>query len=177
MVCASVHVKIHFHAAAGSYFYFNGTDTLSTETRLLTFPTQKYLLNISFAYFISSSLELTIIQENVHHIIIESNQTQIKWEKASYVLAPPAVTGEVILSVDTFDHGEGQVDPQADPLILGIDDITMTYQIPCDFDLLNQIGAEYCKILFVHALIHPHTFSFGKAKKLKKHKKLQGKVH
>ena len=82
------------------------------------------------------------MQENIRHVIIESNQTQIKWEKTSYVLAPPAVTGGVILSVGTFDLGEGPVDPQAAPLILGIDDITMTYQIPCDYDLLNQIGTE-----------------------------------
>ena len=114
---------------------------------MLVFPTQKHIVNVSFAYYITSSLELTVIQENVQHVILEFNQTGSQtsvpvWEWGSYVLAPPAATGGIVLSVGTFDLGEGNLDPQSSPIIMGIDDVIMTFQLPCDYDMLNQPG-EY----------------------------------
>ena len=133
----------------GSYFYYRASSEPPSDIHLLVFPTQKHILNISFAYFITSSLELLLVQENVKHVEIESNHTGNEnqtatsvWEQTSYTLDPPSpIGGGIILRVRTlFDLGEGAVDPVSSALVLAVDDILMTFDLPCDYDMLSNTG-------------------------------------
>lgn len=138
LICTISSILPGHPSPVGSYFYYRTVNEPSTDVAVLSFPSQAHLRNLSFAYFITSSLELLIIQENVQHTLVQPGNETI-WERASYTLSPPAPRGGIVLTLRPFDVGEGPLDPLS-AFVFAVDDIQMTFELSCDYDLLSEAG-------------------------------------
>ncbi len=66
-----------------------------------------------------------------------NDSTSTVWNRANIDLDVSEFVGRLFFEVSPFDMGEAAVDPSTYDLFLGIDDITLTFCLPCDYDLLR----------------------------------------
>lgn len=133
----------------GSYFYFIKSDILS-ETWLLQFPVQKYVTELSFAYYITGIVGLQVVQLNVATLDINHTYSLDgtgQWERASVsftnsdtdygiVIASRDLEGEVV--------GEAAIDG---PSVVALDDIVVTMELPCNYSALSAQGGYFFHII------------------------------
>ena len=135
---------------AGHYFYFSSNQQLSTEERVLTYPsnTHQFTCALSFSYYAVGPLELEVLQANlaIHSIFMPSqsmaNQTQ--WERAHLDFnTSDTYSGSLVIIASNFELGEAAPEPgsDSDDVFLAIDDIILTLCLPCDYDSLGDVGS------------------------------------
>ena len=134
----------------GHYFYFSSNQLLSTEERVLTYPsnTHQFTCSLFFSYYLVGPLELEVLQENLatHPVFMSSQSTsnETQWQRAQLNFNTSDVySGSLVIIVSNFDLGEAAPEPgsEADDVFLAIDDITLTLCLPCDYDSLGDVGS------------------------------------
>ena len=120
--------------------------------QVLLFPTHQYLCGLSFSYYISGSLDLDIILENrgVNTVYISQESANSSlgsdpWDNVSYVYNitsdPPTSGSSVYFEVSQFDLGEAPLEVANQEVFLALDNVSLTFCLPCDYDSLVEPGA------------------------------------
>ena len=134
----------------GHYFYFSSNQLLSTEERVLTYPsnTHQFSCSLFFSYYVIGPLELEVLQENFasHPIFMsgQSSSNETQWQRAQLTFnTSDTYSGSLVIIASNFDLGEAAPEPgsDADDVFLAIDDITLTLCLPCDYDSLGDVGS------------------------------------
>ena len=86
-----------------------------------------------------------MLQQNlVEHIIFvaqNTNISQARWEIAQVALnTSEEYSGVLAIETSNFDFGEALPDPGEEDVFLAIDDVVLTYCLPCDYDRLGDVG-------------------------------------
>ena len=124
---------------------FTGPVPDNPET-LLTFPTHRYICHISFSYFTSppSSLELSVLRFNIGREFVPlSTEPQWNWWDTEFDLSEES--GEdyplKILIEGAGMEGEAEeVGGGGELQVAAVDNITLSFCLLCDFDLLTEPG-------------------------------------
>ena len=130
---------------AGNYFYFNSS-ALSQSERVLHFPHYSHICGLSFSYYVSGPLDLSLLFENLRYYTVyvtqSSNATGSSvWKRESFSFnSSDPFDGNLYFEVSPFDMGEAALEPGGSNVFLGLDDISMTFCLPCDFDRLDSDG-------------------------------------
>ena len=132
--------------SAGHYFYLSyDQPLLSEQLRILTIPSIKHKLtcSLSFSYYAVGPVDLTVLQQNLaeHSIFVTQNANVSRWERAQVsVNTSEEFTGALAIVASNFDFGEALPDAGEDDVFLAIDDVVLTYCLPCDYDRLGDVG-------------------------------------
>jgi len=134
----------HQHTHTGHYFYF-ASNTLNQPSRILEFPLHSQICGLSFSYYVSGPLELGIIRENLRYHPVYMTQSvndsaSTMWNRAELNFTISEFVGRLFFEVSPFDLGEAAVDPDTYSVFLGIDDVTLVFCLPCDYDSLGVPG-------------------------------------
>ena len=129
----------------GHYFYFSSNQQLASDLRVLSIPYihHQFTCALSFYHFITGPLELEILQENVRirSIFMPQNTNSTQWQRAELNLTTTGnYNGSLAIVASNQDLGEAQLAPGEDDVFLAVDDIILTYCLPCDYDSLGDVG-------------------------------------
>ena len=110
---------------------------------VLSFPSQKYLLNISFAFYVIGPLDLELYQVNWGTFQLTSNSTwnenqlPVEWKQTS-VNFENTVPGGIAIVIPPLELiAEAALETE---LALGIDDLALVFNLPCNFDSIYSQG-------------------------------------
>jgi hypothetical protein len=128
----------------GSYYYCLRPDGYLNQILFLSYPLQQYIANLSLSYYIVGPQNLDIVQINVKTFNVYSwngNDTMTtQWERTTLQFESPHVEAGIFIESPSLSGGEFGEAPLEGPLFLAIDDITMTFALPCDFNSLSTPG-------------------------------------
>lgn len=116
---------------------------------MLQFPTFQYICSLSLAYYTSDPAMLSIVRTNLgpedimvypsqdgasewQHLSVQYNVSDLPEEDKAY---PLKLRGQ-----SSNSSGFGEAEEVSSPLVMAVDDVTVTFCLPCDFDLLPQPG-------------------------------------
>ena len=140
-------LSMHRTHHTGHYVYMNFTGPVpdNPET-LLTFPTHRYICHISLSYFTSSSssLELSVLRFNIGREFAPlSTEPQWNWWDTEFDLSEES-SGDYPLKILIEGVGmEGEAEEVGgggELQVAAVDNITLSFCLPCDFDLLAEPG-------------------------------------
>lgn len=112
---------------------------------ILQFPTFQYICNLSLAYYTSDAAKLSILRTNIGPddiIVYPTLDSANEWQYHSVQYNVSAVPEEdkaypLRLTGSSYELGEAE---EVSSLVMAVDDLTVTFCLPCDFDLLPQPG-------------------------------------
>ena len=107
---------------------------------ILFYPTQKFIANMSFAFYMTGPQTLRISQVDVKTFDIVSNNQTLTWEQISLQFGTPYPGLGIVIESPSLSGGELGEAPVEGSFYLAIDNIIMTYALPCDFSALNIPG-------------------------------------
>ena len=126
----------------GKYFLFNVSDESVNSIDILFFPSQKYLLNISLAFFLIGPLELELYQINSGDFQLTSNITwnesqSVEWKETSVTFKDTKPAGIAIVIPSLELVAEAALETE---LALGVDHLALAFDLPCNFDSIYSQG-------------------------------------
>ena len=126
----------------GNYFLFNVSDENVNSIDVLFFPSQKYLLNISLAFYLIGPLELELFQINSGEFQLTSNVTwnesqPVEWKEASVSFEDTKPAGITIVIPSLELVAEAALETE---LALGIDHLALAFDLPCNYDFIYSQG-------------------------------------
>lgn len=136
----------------GHYVYYYTNHSLTAPDQLLNFPSHQFVCGLSFSYITSGPLDLEVIRQNagIDTVISQAavnNATQdgLSWESVSYrynTTDPgiPSSGTSLFLEVSEFDLGEAPLELENTVLFVALDNVTLTFCLPCDYDSLVEPG-------------------------------------
>ena len=113
---------------------------------ILQFPTFQYICNLSLAYYTSAPAELSILRVNVGPdgiMVYPALDSANEWQYHSVqynVSAIPEEDKAYPLRLRACSYELGEAEEVSSSLVMAVDDITVTFCLPCDFDLLPLPG-------------------------------------
>ena len=129
---------------AGHYVYYWSNRSLIVAEQVLVFPSHQYVCALSFSYFSAGPLELDVVRENmgVDTVSLSTSQGSASpgsWEVASYhynisLYEAPSSGSTLYFEVSEFDMGEAPLESDNLQLLLALDNVTLTFCLPCDYD-------------------------------------------
>lgn len=129
---------------AGIYVYLNYTSppTVNSHT-LLSFPTYQYICGLSLSYFASSSLDINILRVNIGESTLPTQTTTDQWQYQELEYNVSSIEEknknyQLIISIEGVELGEAEMEEE--PFVAAVDNITLRFCLPCNFDLLPQPG-------------------------------------
>ena len=138
---------------AGHYVYYYNNRSLSVPDQVLLFASHQFVCGLSFSYFALGALSLDIIWENraVDSVYsspqegMANSSSSSLWERASFArnttgLDPPESGSSLYFEISDFDLGESPLLSNQE-LFLALDNVTLTFCLPCDYDTLVEPGA------------------------------------
>ena len=128
---------------AGSYVFLNSSSPASRQD-LLQFPTFRYICGLSLALYSSAATQLSLLRVNVGPEVIDLPGDGSGWLYFSRHYNLSAVRNEdsvypLWVVVEGVEMGEAE-ELLASPLVVAVDNLTLTFCLPCDFDLLALPG-------------------------------------
>jgi hypothetical protein len=141
-----------FHLFPGHYVYYYANQSLSVPDQVLLFPSHQFLCGLSFSYFIAGALDLDIIRENMGVDTVYVSQDSANsslgsnpWESVSYVynasLVPLSSGRSLYFEASQYELGEAPLELPNQELFLALDNVSLTFCLPCDYDSLVEPGA------------------------------------
>lgn len=136
----------------GHYVYYYTNHSLIAPDQLLNFPSHQFVCGLSFSYIASGPLDLEVIRQNagIDTVISQTavnNATRdgLSWESVSYrynITDPgiPSSGTSLFLEVSEFDLGEAPLELENTVLFVALDNVTLTFCLPCDYDSLVEPG-------------------------------------
>ena len=99
---------------------------------------------MTFAFYMSGPQALRVVQTNVMGFDIISNYTWTgnntqKWEQATIQFGTPDLMYGISFESPTLSEEYGEA-PLEGPLLLALDNIQLTFGLPCQFSVLNVPG-------------------------------------
>ena len=137
---------------SGHYFYYYANHTLSVAEQVLMFPSHQYVCGLSFSYFAAGPVDLDVVRENlgVDTVFISSSgaSNSHSWEHVSYQynisIDDALLSGSALFfEVSEYDIGEAPLELDSTQLLLALDDVTLTFCLPCDYDSFVEPGAIF----------------------------------
>lgn len=138
-----VSFSILIYTTAGKYFHLNISDEIFNSIEVLFFPSQKYLLNISFAFYLIGPLELELLQVNWDTFELTSDSTwnenqPVDWKQASVTFNNTVSNGGIAIIIAPLELGaEAALETE---LALGIDNLALVFNLSCNFDAIYNQG-------------------------------------
>lgn len=142
-----MHSSIHSHSL-GHYLYYYTNQSIFPSEQVLLFPSHQFVCGISFSYSVAGPLDLDLVRENrgVDTVYIAqgvrptpASQT---WDNASYQYSigfeAPESGASIYFEVSHYDMGEAPVESDDAEVFLALDNITLTFCLPCDYDALVE---------------------------------------
>lgn len=128
----------------GSYYYYKRPESYPNQVYILTYPSQKFIINMTFAFYMSGPQALRVVQTNVMGFDIISNYTWTgnntqKWEQATIQFGAPDLMYGISFESPTLSEEYGEA-PLEGPLLLALDNIQLTFGLPCQFGVLSVPG-------------------------------------
>ncbi|XP_019851134.1 PREDICTED: uncharacterized protein LOC109581456 [Amphimedon queenslandica] len=128
----------------GSYFYYVKSINYFNQALLLSYPTQKFIAGLSFSFYMVGPQSLQILQSHVTSFDIISNYSwngneTVTWERANIEFSTPYPDGNVLFISPSIGGEIGEAPIEREPF-LALDDIELTFDLPCDFSLLSNQG-------------------------------------
>lgn len=129
---------------SGSYVFLNYTSspTVNGHT-LLSFPTYQYICGLSLSYYVSPSLDINILRVNIgestlplHAIINQWRYQELEYNVST--IEEENISHQLIVSIEGVELGEAELEEE--PFVAAVDNVTLRFCLPCDFDLLPQPG-------------------------------------
>ena len=129
---------------AGSYFYYAKSINYFNQALLLSYPTQKFIKELSFSFYMVGPQGLQVFQSHVQNFEILSNHSWNgnetgTWERTTVQFAAPYPNGSIIFVSPSLSGEIGEAPIERDPF-LALDDIVLTFDLPCDFSSLRSPG-------------------------------------
>ena len=118
--------------------------------QVLVFPSHQYICGLSFSYFVVGPLDLDVVRENlgVDTVFISSSEANnsSSWEHVSYqynisIHDAPLSGSALFFEVSEYDIGEAPLESDATQLLLALDNVTLTFCLPCDYNSFVEPGA------------------------------------
>lgn len=128
----------------GSYFFYKRPEDYLSEVRILQYPRQKFITSLNFSYYISGVMLLSVLQTNIYNFDIISNNTwseneTANWEQVSVQFREPDPDYGIVIITPDLGMELGEAPALASPT-LALDNVILTYTLPCDFDKLAIPG-------------------------------------
>lgn len=105
------------------------------------------MCGLSLSYYVSGPLDLGLLFENYDYQTLymmssSTDTTNPVWRRTtlSFNSSDP-FDATLYLEVSPYDFGEAPVEPGGNDLFLGLDDISLTFCLPCDYDALAVEGS------------------------------------
>lgn len=126
------------------YLNYTAPPTVNGHT-LLSFPTYQYVCGLSLSYYVSATLDMYVLRVNIGETllpVVHSTTDQWQhWARQYNVSSIEEGNWDHPLNISTEWAELGEAEQEEDlPLVAAVDDITLTFCLPCDFDLLPQPG-------------------------------------
>lgn len=134
----------------GHYVYYYSNHSVSAPNQVLLFPSHHFVCGLSFSYFVSGPLDLEVVRENMGVDTVYLGQgagISTSWENVDYrynstTSAESASSGSSLyLEASVYDFGEAPLESEGQELFLALDNLTLTFCLPCDYDTLTEPGA------------------------------------
>ncbi len=120
--------------------------------QVLLFPSHQYVCGLSFSYFFAGPLEqFDVVRENMGFDTVFMSDTlgassTRLWKTASYqynvsIYDLPASGSSLYFQLSQFDIGEAPLEANDTQLLLALDNVTLTFCLPCDYDAFVEPGA------------------------------------
>lgn len=137
--------------SAGHYVYYYANHSLSVAEQVLVFPSHRYVCGLSFSYFIAGPLDLDVVRENlgVDTVFISDSRqgaNSTGWERVDYrynisIYDVPTSGSALYFEASEYDIGEAPLETDSTELLLALDNVTLTFCLPCDYDMFVEPGA------------------------------------
>eukprot|EP00731_Ephydatia_muelleri_P012219 Em0006g1113a len=131
--------------ANGHYYYFYYPH--SYEIYTLGFPNYQYICGLSFAYAVDGATTLLLSRWNFDEIEINTTVAVATppdvtgpWQKAYHYITLPPVTKIYPLYFKELVADMGEAPPANEEMFLALDDLNITFCLPCNFDNLSVEG-------------------------------------
>ena len=126
--------------------YLNYTEMPSVNREmLLSFPTYQYVCHLSLAYYASVSLDISLLRVNIGRSPLPApGGTTTQWSQWTVEYNVSQVREEdrdraLKILIEGFELGEAEEEEEG-LSVAAVDDVTLTFCLPCDFDLLPEPG-------------------------------------
>ncbi|KAL5499732.1 hypothetical protein EMCRGX_G011191 [Ephydatia muelleri] len=126
----------------GHYYYFYYPH--SYEIYTLGFPNDQYICGLSFAYAVDGATTLLLSRLNFDEIEINTTVVEVTppdvtgpWQKAYHYITLPPVTKIYPLYFRELVADMGEAAPANEEMFLALDDLNITFCLPCNFDNLT----------------------------------------
>lgn len=133
---------------SGHYYYFYYPRTYDIYT--LGFPNYQYICGLSFAYAVDGATTLLLRRWNFDDIDINTTTVAAAtplnatgpWQKAyNHITLPPVTKIIYPLYFMALAADMGEAMPTNQEMFLALDDINITFCLPCNFDHLSADGS------------------------------------
>ena len=128
--------------------YLNYTaPPITNQETLLTFPTYQYVCALSLSYYTTPSLDVSVVRVNIGKDTLPpattSSSDTAQWSHQTLHYNVSAVARHnrdqlLKISVEWLELGEAGLEEGV--MVAAVDDITLSFCLPCDFDLLPLPG-------------------------------------
>ena len=128
---------------AGHYVYINYTGPVSENpVTLLSFPTYRYICHISLSYYTSSSLYMSLLRFNSERKFLPpyTEPTTTQWNYWSMDYSISGMDYPLMILIEEVLVGGEAEEEEEELQVAAVDNITLTFCLPCDFDILPQLG-------------------------------------
>ena len=126
--------------------YINYTGPVSVNpVTLLSFPTYHYICHISLSYYSSPSLEMSLLRFNSERTCLptytETSSSQWnQWTVDYNISETDSMNYPLMILIEGAVVGGEAEEEEGEPQVAAVDNITLSFCLPCDFDLLSQPG-------------------------------------
>ena len=133
-----------FFFLPGHYYYFYYPNNYETYT--LEFPNYQYICDLSFAYAVDGATTFRLSRWNFDQIDINTTlaagapNITGPWSRAHHHFTLPALNATYPLYFEQLLVDMGEAPPTNEEIFLALDDINITFCLPCHFDSLSAEG-------------------------------------
>ena len=129
---------------------FLNSSSPGSRQDLLQFPTFRYICGLSLVLYSSTATQLSLLRVNVGPEVIDLPGDVSGWLYSSHHYNVSAVREEdkaypLWVVVEGVELGEAE-ELLVPPLVVAVDNLTLTFCLPCDFDLLPLPGNLYIAV-------------------------------
>ena len=126
--------------------YINHTGPVSGNPEImLVFPTYRYICQLSLSYHTSPSLETSVLRFNSERTPLppssDSSASQWSWWSLNYNTSEvDGVDYQLKVLIEEAGVGGEAEEEEGETQVAAVDNITLSFCLPCDFDLLPRPG-------------------------------------
>ena len=129
------------------YYYYHPYDN---DTYTLGFPNYQYICNLSFAYILDGATTLSVLQLNYDQVDVAAGSAAVgSWQRADLHFTLPVVNRIYPLYFYESLTDIGEATLANAEIFLALDDINITFCLPCNFDNLTAEGNMVLNVPYI----------------------------